>query len=116
MIWKVSGDIPSIKNTLRRAKSGHFYHVNDSVAVYKRIFDLQTPKRFKVGIDGYVSVKVTLVRANKRKDPLNCIDTVADCLENSGVIKNDRQIVCWEISAKEVNAKDPYVIIEVEEI
>ena len=112
--WTVHGDPPSIKNNLMFAKGGRVYHKGNEIAIYKQAFDLQTPKPFKHGIEVPVMVKVRLIRANNRKDPLNQIGTIADCLQYAGVIKNDRQIVSWEIDATEMDKKDPRVFIEVE--
>lgn len=113
MGWAVLGDVPCLKNTLRVSGSGHFYHKDDAIAAYKEIFALQTPKRFKQGIEALVAVKVCLIRQNKRKDALNMVDTIADCLEYANIIKNDRQIVKWDIEATQFDKKNPRILLEV---
>lgn len=112
--WIVKGAIPSIKNSLRVGKYGNFYHVGGEIASYKRSFALQTPAKFKQGYyRGGVSVKVRLIRNNKRKDVLNMVGTIADSLEFAKVIHNDRQIVRWEIDGSAVDKSNPLVDIEV---
>jgi len=91
----ILGDIPSMKNTLRRSRSGAFYHKDDAVRKYKADFAKQVPARHKKKIEGMVLVELMIWQKDRRKDGHNQMATIFDALEFAGVIKNDRQIANW---------------------
>ena len=92
----VYGDIPSMKNDLgvMRGKNGKpiFYHKGNGVRYYKELFDLQVPSKFKVCLNGKISVYLRIFKKDNRKDGCNMSGAVYDALQSSGVIKNDRNI------------------------
>lgn len=114
MIWTVHGETPSLKNTLRRSKSGAFYHADNGVKEYKNLFALQTPSKFKKGITEPVQVFLNIWRSSERKDAHNCEAVIFDALEYAGVIKNDRQIEWWQGSAIGIDKDKPRVQIILE--
>lgn len=113
--FSVRGKIPSVKNTLRCA-NGRFYHSDNSIANYKKLFSLLTPLACKDKIKGEFRVVLKIVRDSKRSDPTNKIDTIMDAMEFSGVIENDRKAVMGAWDATEIDPKDPRVEVEVEEL
>ena len=113
MNWTIHGEIPSMKNTLRRSASGAFYHTDNGVQVYKNNFALQTPRKFKKNLACPVFVSIVVYQKDKRKDFHNCCDLVYDALQYSGVIKNDRLIREWH-GAGHIDKKDPRVEITLE--
>lgn len=109
----ITGDIPSLKNVLRVGRAGQFYHQNDYVKTYKRLFLSQVPLTFRqMKIKGPVRVELVIYQKDRRKDSHNQMATVFDALEDSQVIVNDRQIVEWSGRA-ELDRKSPRVEVKV---
>lgn len=113
--FTIPGKIPSIKNTLR-CSNGHFYHQDDTVREYKRMFSLLTPLECKGKIPAKCQVDLKVVRDSRRSDPTNKIDTVMDALEYCGVIENDRLAVKGSWDATEIDPNNPRVEVEVTEL
>ena len=109
----VHGNIPSPKNTLLRSKNGRMFYAKNGVPQYKSDFNLQVPHEIRgLNIEGNVSVELTIHRKDFKKDPHNLQIMVFDCLEHSGIIKNDRQITEWSGKANEIDKKNPRVEIK----
>lgn len=113
MFFEVYGEIPSIKNTLRATRSGRFFHKDDQVRRYFRNFAYQVPKKYKLNLEGPVSVYLNIVRKDKRKDAHNLMATIFDALEHAGVIKNDRQILEWRGRAYRIDKENPSVAVQI---
>jgi len=113
--FTIKGEIPSLKNVLRFTRNGRPYHQDDTVKDYKEAFDLLCPKSAKKLLTGPVEVILHIYKKDNRKDAVNLTAIIYDCLQSSGVIKNDRQIVRW-YGFSEIDKSNPRVRIEVNEI
>lgn len=91
MKFIIPGDIPSLKNDLKFAR-GRCYH-SAEVVNYKKMFCLLCPRVCKQLIDKPVCVTLHIYKKDNRKDGCNLSGIIHDCLQISGVIKNDRLIV-----------------------
>lgn len=89
----VCGDIPSIKNTLRVGIGGSFFHKDDGVRKYKKLFLSQCPNWARQNMAGKLGVELRIFKKDNRKDGANLSGAVYDSLQFAGVIKNDRNLV-----------------------
>lgn len=117
LTFTVLGDVPCIKNGLLRSRNGRMFY-KPEIPAYFESFKIQASKVLK-GIKSPLSNDIfchlTIVRKDKRKDPLNICDTIHDALQKSGVIDNDRNIVVFSYNAQAVDKNEPYVRISIRE-
>jgi len=113
--FTIPSEPPSLKNLLRfNGRTGRTYHADDAVRTYKELFALLCPKQFKQNIEKPVCVSLHIYKKDNRKDATNISDTIWDCLQYCGVIKNDRLIEEWHCFSF-IDKKNPRVVVKVEE-
>ena len=110
---KIIGRIPSKKNETRKGKYGNFYN-----AKQKETNDIIIQlKKYKFFTEKQIKASVFVNTHSHRQDFLNIIQTIFDCIQEAGIIKNDRQIVEFGLSAITfLKEKLELVIIELEEL
>ena len=90
MNFIIQGEIVSKKNTWQRAKWGGIYQSKQK-ELDDIIWQLKSQKTNKEPLRGDIYLSV-VIHGSNRRDGLNELETLADCLQNAGVIFNDRQI------------------------
>lgn len=101
---KIIGEVPSLKNSVR-ISNRRVYETSD-IRLYKAAFNLQVPKALRQNISDDLHVSILLFKKDRRKDAVNQTAILFDCLQHTGVIKNDRQIVSWNVQSF-IDPKDP---------
>ena len=94
----ISGAPPSMKNQRRivrnRATGRPFVIKSVDALQYGQSFSMQVPHEKRIGYEGPVSLKCRVWYPSRRQD-LD-IEYLKDLLQNTNVIKNDRQIMHME--------------------
>lgn len=114
----ILGHLPSMKNSrriLRQKGSGRPFSAKSEESVrYVGDFCLQVPPEAANGaLTGPLRTHVSVWYRSERSD-LDCA-LVYDCLQASGVIRNDRQII-EKHEYRHVDKKNPRVEITIEEL
>ena len=110
---KINGRIPSKKNETRKGKFGNFYNAKQSEtdAIICQL------KKYKFFTGEPIKASCLVNTHSRRQDFLNIIQTIFDCIQEAGIIRNDRQIVELGASAITFNkAKEEFAIVVLEKI
>lgn len=95
----ILGRIPTKKNKYRIAKGGGLFKPKD-VTDFEKMFAKEVAVQHIGFITGPVGIHITLVHKQPEPDLDGAITTVLDCLQNSGVYQNDKQVT--EIEARKL--------------
>jgi Holliday junction resolvase RusA-like endonuclease len=60
-----------------------------------------------------VAVKAFIYRERKTGDLINYLQALADALERAGVVQNDRQIMSWDGSRLDKDARRPRIEVDI---
>lgn len=109
MIYKqiIRGTCPSKSNCYRIVKHGNISSLAKTSALiaYEKNFYIQCKQRGQT-IGGYFEFYIDVFYPNERADLDNSLKVVLDCLQKSGVIKNDNK--CIKIVAQKFkDTRDP---------
>lgn len=112
MKFILTGQLVSKKNTWRRGLYGQTYQSKQK-EIDAFIWQLKKQTRNILGLPIKTQCILKLcVWGSDKRDLDNEITTLTDILQNSGVIKNDRQVK-YIIAKKVVDNKNPRVEIEI---
>src|SRR3990167_10413816 len=84
----IQGRIPSKKNTTRKGKYGNFYNTKQS-EIDSITWQL---KKYKFFTGKPIKANCLVNTHSKKQDFLNILQTIFDCIQEAGIITNDRQI------------------------
>jgi len=116
--FTIKGQPPSKSNCYRIIRLGQRSSLGKTAALKKYEFDFlsQVPGQYRrLNIDKAMSVELHCTFNSKRPDLDNAAKAILDCLQESGVIKNDN-LVYELFMTKSVNKDMAGVIIKIEEI
>ena len=85
---KITGRIPSKKNEIRKGRYGNFYNAK-SKETDDIVWQLKTYKFFT---GKPIKASCLVNTHSRRQDFLNILQTIFDCIQEAGIITNDRQI------------------------
>lgn len=83
------------------------------VKQYEKAFALQVPAAAKKGIEIPVKISLAIYFHSRRQDIDSPCKTILDCIQNNGIIKNDRQVHELHV-LKKLDRKNPRVEIKIE--
>ena len=86
---KIMGRFPSKKNETRKGKYGNFYNAKQP-EIEAITWQL---KKYKFFSAKPIKASCIVNTHSRRQDFLNIIQTIFDCIQSAGIVKNDRQIV-----------------------
>ena len=109
----ISGDVPSKKNSMGIAVRGNKPHTYKKAILtnYEESFSYQIPNEYKTENKKECQMVCMLYPKDNRKDTINALAIIADCLEQCRVIKNDRQIIDARMLKIAVDKTNPRVKI-----
>ncbi len=114
--FTVYGVVPSLKNQKRMAR-GRMYN-DPQVMAYKRDFGLQVPPKYRDASLGsatrLLDVKIWLYHDSWRRDA--DAEIVFDCLQDAGVVSNDRWIRLKTINGLQIDKDRPRAHIVINEL
>lgn len=110
---RIIGEVPSLKNSVRI--SNHRVYETSDIRLYKSAFNLQVPKALRQNLSDDLHVTIRLFKKDRRKDAVNQTAILFDCLQHTGVIKNDRSITSWQVQSF-IDPKDPRAEITVQKL
>lgn len=111
----ILGDVPSKSNCYKIIVTAGFHRLGKTTAVkdYEKRFFMQCSLR-NAKISKNFKIEVDCFNSSNRKDLDNSFKILLDCMQECGVIKNDRQ--CVEIHARKfidkINPRVEFVITE----
>lgn len=111
--FTVFGVVPSLKNsrdvvivTGKGGKPRSIPAKAPEVTRYEENFALQVPNRYRIGLEGQLSIEIHAWYPNWRRD---CdVEIIYDLLQSTGVIENDRYVVhkcTWRHTDKSVKPR-----------
>lgn len=116
----IEGSLPSLKNQRRivtNRRTGKPMSIKSADAMtYAQAFDLQLPRKARIAYEGPVSLRCRVWYPSRRND-LD-IEYLCDLLQQTGVLKNDRQIFhkeAWKAKDKE-RPRVHFTITAIEEV
>ncbi|CAB4137587.1 Rus Holliday junction resolvase [uncultured Caudovirales phage] len=112
MLLTIKGQVPSKSNGYKIA--GKRLYKSSELKDYEWHFLFQTPKIIQK-IEGKFGITMSVYFQSNRSDLDNAAKVILDCLQVSGIIKNDRN--CWQLQmTKQIDKLNPRVEIFIYEI
>ena len=112
VVITIKGEVPSLKNSIR--VSGRRVYETSDIRTYKAAFNIQIPFKKRANISVPVHVSIMLYKKDHRKDAVNQTAIIFDCLQHSGVIKNDRLVESWDVES-DIDKEDPRAELKIKE-
>ena len=113
----ISGPPRTKKNSSRIIRAGKFPRILPSAAYaeWNASAVLQLRKQFRgAPITENVNCRAIILREKAAGDAVGFYQALADTLEDAGVVLNDRQIVSWDGTRIDKDARNPRVIFNLE--
>ncbi len=115
MIAEILGNVPSKSNKYIPVAKGRMVK-NSEVKAYEKAFILQLPPEWKKrNLDRPFSCEIAFYYRTSSSDLDGGWKIILDCLQRAGAIKNDN-LMYYQVGRKYIDAKNPRIIIEIEEI
>jgi Holliday junction resolvase RusA-like endonuclease len=112
MLLTIKGQVPSKSNGYRIANNRLFK--SKELKEYEEAFAWQVAKALKE-FDNKFGITLSVFFQSNRSDLDNAAKVILDCLQKSGIIKNDRN--CWQLQmTKQIDKFNPRVEIFIYEI
>lgn len=106
MLLTIKGQVPSKSNGYRIANNR--LYKSKELKQYEESFVWQVVDR--IWFDEKFGITLTVYFQSNRSDLDNAAKVILDCLQTSGIIKNDRN--CWQLQmTKEIDKLNPRVEI-----
>lgn len=107
MLITIKGQVPSKSNGYRIARNRLFK--SQELRQYEESFSWQSAKVLQEFHDKF-GITLTVYFQSNRSDLDNAAKVILDCLQKSGIIKNDRN--CWQLQmTKQIDKLNPRVEI-----
>ncbi len=113
--FTILGQPPSKSNSYRVGKvAGHgMLYKSKELKKYEEHFQIQIPSKYRgVKIEGDLCVSIICFFSSRRPDLDNAAKALLDCLQNGGVIKNDRSFIEVHLY-KKLDKDNPRAIISI---
>lgn len=110
---KILGQVPSKSNGYRIANNRLFKSIE--LKSYEVSFEWQIKKHLKKSIDVPFQIWIDVYFQSNRSDLDNAAKVILDCLQTSGVIKNDR-LCSVLVMRKHIDKENPRIEFEIKDL